>query len=147
MTPACYEATITHDPLMHQRYILTDTLGRVGYNAVDTGNSPTTRAWYTEDHYTYDAVGNAVKITQSDGSATTFTYDAAGRQLTLSDPDRGSESYAYDANGNVALAARSLRAMMASTARFGATRRIPQPAPTPPIATTVRPAAIMGSDA
>jgi YD repeat-containing protein len=59
--PACYAVTFTYDPLQHQTLALSDGLGRLDRNAVSTGNSPSTWAWYTEVDSTYDANGQLVK--------------------------------------------------------------------------------------
>jgi RHS repeat-associated protein len=93
--------TFTYDPLQHQTLALSDGLGRLDRNAVSTGNSPSTWAWYTEVDSTYDANGQLVKLLhQNFTSATTYTYDSAGRKTGMSDPDRGTETYSYDADGN-----------------------------------------------
>ena len=50
--------------------------------------------------YTYDAVGQVLKITQADASFTAFTYDAAHRLTQVSDNLGNKIVYTLDANGN-----------------------------------------------
>ena len=50
--------------------------------------------------YSYDAVGQVLKITQADGSFAAFTYDAAHRLTQVSDNLGNKIVYTLDANGN-----------------------------------------------
>lgn len=99
---ACYEQTMSVDPLSHQSGVLVDALGRINYEQRYTGNSTSNYALYATAKYKYDYLGDLVKIVQPDGATTTtFAYDLAGRKTGMTDPDRGSETYVYDANGNL----------------------------------------------
>jgi RHS repeat-associated protein len=99
---ACYEQTMTTDPLSHQSGVLTDALGRVNYEQRYTGNSGSSYALYATAKYTYDYLGDQTKILQPDGaSTTTYGFDLAGRRIGMTDADRGVEIYSYDADGNL----------------------------------------------
>ncbi|UZF27489.1 hypothetical protein LGV80_25825 (plasmid) [Ralstonia pseudosolanacearum] len=50
--------------------------------------------------YTYDSVGQLIKVTQPDGSSIGFTYDGAHRLTGVSDSQGNSISYTLDAIGN-----------------------------------------------
>jgi RHS repeat-associated protein len=96
----CYEQTLSVDANGHQSGTLVDGLGRTAYEQRYTGNS--TYALYATAKYTYDFVGNLVKIVQPDGATqTTFGYDMAGRKTSMTDPDLGGQTYTYDQNGNL----------------------------------------------
>lgn len=99
---ACYEFTVTIDPLNHQQATYTDALGREIYARTDSGNSSATYAAYATIKNVYDALGNVTQIVHADSThTTTYTYDAASRATSMTDPDRGTETYAYDQNGNL----------------------------------------------
>jgi RHS repeat-associated protein len=58
--------------------------------------------------YTYDALGNLMKVTQQGGTTDqskwrvrTFTYDSLSGLLTAKNPESGTITYGYDSNGNV----------------------------------------------
>lgn len=58
--------------------------------------------------YTYDALGNLLKITQQGGTTDqsqwrvrTFSYDSLSRLLTATNPESGNVTMVYDPNGNV----------------------------------------------
>jgi len=51
--------------------------------------------------YSYDAIGNLLNVTGSDGAVTTTTYDLAGRKISLNDPDKGYWQYAYNPLGEL----------------------------------------------
>ncbi len=57
-----------------------------------------------DDHattsYSYDALGNLVKVIDAASNNTTMTYDWLSRKTAMTDPDMGSWSYGYDNNGN-----------------------------------------------
>jgi RHS repeat-associated protein len=98
---ACYEQSLTDDPLLHQGAALADSWGRTQYVQRYTGNSPSTYAVYATAQYGYDLNANLLKILQPDASTSTqFTYDLVSRKTGMTDPDRGSESYQYDPDGN-----------------------------------------------
>jgi RHS repeat-associated protein len=100
--PGCFEETLSVDPDGHRGGTLLDGLGRKAYVQRYTGNSGSTYALYATAKYTYDFVGNLVKIVQPDGSTTTtFGYDMAGRKASISDPDLGQQTYTYDQDGNL----------------------------------------------
>ncbi|MBT9522759.1 MAG: RHS repeat protein, partial [Dechloromonas sp.] len=50
--------------------------------------------------YTYDAVGQLLKVTLPDGSYTAYTYDPAHRLTAIADPVGNSIAYTLDAMGN-----------------------------------------------
>jgi RHS repeat-associated protein len=98
---ACYEQTMTTDPLNHQSASLIDAMRRPNYVQAYTGNSAGTYALYATAKYTFDFLGNMVQILHPDGSSkTTAQYDALSRATSISDPDRGGSSYTYDQDGN-----------------------------------------------
>ncbi len=98
---ACYVQTADVDALSHKSTTLTDALGRTVYTQTFTGNSSATYAVYATIKNKYDLNGNLTKVTQPNGSATTYTYDAANRKTGMTDPDLGTWTYTYDANGNL----------------------------------------------
>ena len=49
--------------------------------------------------YQYNAAGQPIEITASDGSSTTIEYDAFGRQTVLNDPNARTIRYSYYADG------------------------------------------------
>ncbi|HET6843007.1 MAG TPA: RHS repeat-associated core domain-containing protein [Candidatus Angelobacter sp.] len=58
--------------------------------------------------YSYDALGNLLKVTQQGGTTDqtkwrvrSFTYDSLSRLLTANNPESGTITYQYDNNGNV----------------------------------------------
>ncbi len=51
--------------------------------------------------YTYDAVGNIIKVTGADSKFVTMSYDKAGRKTDMNDPDKGYWQYAYNALGEM----------------------------------------------
>lgn len=57
--------------------------------------------------YTYDPLGNLIRITDANGNLRNFTYDSLGRRLTSQDVHAVSDSsfsnwtYSYDAHGNL----------------------------------------------
>lgn len=99
---ACYEQTLSVDPLGHQAGQLVDALGRIQYAQRYTGNLPASYALYATAKYTYDVSGNLTRILHPDGAtSTSFVYDMAKRQIGLTDPDLGTSSYTYDPDGNL----------------------------------------------
>ena len=52
-------------------------------------------------HYSYDPLGNLVKIVDAQGNVKTQSFDALKRKLSISDPDRGQAFFTYDDAGNV----------------------------------------------
>jgi RHS repeat-associated protein len=99
---ACYEQTLTIDPKGHQSGTLVDGLGRTAYEQRYTGNSGSNYAVYATARYSYDFVGDLVKIVQPDGvTQTAFGYDMAGRKTSMTDPDLGGQTYGYDQDGNL----------------------------------------------
>ncbi|HLF31052.1 MAG TPA: RHS repeat-associated core domain-containing protein [Xanthomonadales bacterium] len=51
--------------------------------------------------YSYDAMGNPVRVTGVDQAVTTSEYDAAGRKTKLIDADKGTWQYAYNPLGEI----------------------------------------------
>ena len=74
------------------------------YNAL---NKPLTQTVTYKDgttlttKYTYDANGDELSTTDSEGNTTSWTYDSAGRQITTTDPEGVTKTNTYDANGNL----------------------------------------------
>jgi RHS repeat-associated protein len=97
----CYEQTLATDAKGHRGGTLADALSRIAYVQRYTGStSPYTL--YATAKYTYDFVGDLVKILEPDGSTqTTSAFDMAGRKTSLNDPDLGAQTYTYDQNGNL----------------------------------------------
>lgn len=98
---ACYEQTLTVDPLSHQSGGLVDAFGRKQYLQLFTGNSTASYAPYATTQYTYDVSGTLTRILYPGGAATTtFVHDTSGRKTSMTDPDVGTANYFYDQNGN-----------------------------------------------
>jgi RHS repeat-associated protein len=97
----CYEQTLATDAKGHRGGALVDGRGRTAYVQRYTGSaSPYTL--YATAKYTYDFVGDLVKILEPDGSTqTTSAFDMAGRKTSMNDPDLGAQTYTYDQNGNL----------------------------------------------
>ncbi|MDX8525898.1 RHS repeat-associated core domain-containing protein [Mesorhizobium sp. MSK_1335] len=72
-----------------------DARGRL----LTTTADPTDAAALTS--VTYDAAGNATKITQPDGSYLTFAYDNSNRVTLITNTNGDTAAYTYDAMGNV----------------------------------------------
>ncbi|MFI1356945.1 ricin-type beta-trefoil lectin domain protein [Streptomyces sp. NPDC020898] len=70
-----------------------DALGRTV--RVDTFTDAL-RAAYRATNYQFDARGDQVGATDTQGNTWSWTYDARGRQLTSTDPDTGTTSTTYD---------------------------------------------------
>lgn len=51
--------------------------------------------------YTYDAVGNNLKITDPDGNTTTMQYDLANRRTQMIDPDSGTNKSTFNPFGEL----------------------------------------------
>ncbi|HJQ08165.1 MAG TPA: RHS repeat-associated core domain-containing protein [Candidatus Saccharimonadales bacterium] len=51
--------------------------------------------------YTYDAVGNLIKVTDPAGNQTALAYDVRGKKTQMSDPDMGTWHYAYNSLGEL----------------------------------------------
>lgn len=99
---ACYEQTLTVDPLNHQSGVLVDAFERQEYGQRYTGNTPSTYAVYATTKYTYDYQGSLTQILHPDGTTKNlFQYDAAGRRTGMTDPDLGTVSFNYDQDGNL----------------------------------------------
>ncbi len=98
---ACYGQALTIDANGHQQGALTDALGRTTYEQSYTGKSSPYQV-YATTQYTYDYLGDLLKLLQPDAiHTTTFTYDMTGRQTGSTDPDLGATTDQYDADGNV----------------------------------------------
>ncbi len=91
-----------------------DTLGRATQTDYDELNRPITVTVNYENgifdpqvpdqdvqtEYTYDAVGNQIRITNPKSQITKYDYDALNRVITVTNPLDGQTVYAYDAAGN-----------------------------------------------
>jgi RHS repeat-associated protein len=51
--------------------------------------------------YTYDTLGNLVKVTDNQNNISQIWYDSLGRKIKMNDPDMGVWAYEYDAVGNL----------------------------------------------
>jgi RHS repeat-associated protein len=71
-----------------------DELGHLtqSTNAASTADAAT-------QHYTYDAVGQLLTMTDALNYSTNYSYDLVGRQITVTDPLNRVTSYSYDAAG------------------------------------------------
>jgi RHS repeat-associated protein len=102
---ACYEQTLTVDPLGHQGGGLVDAFGRKAYVQRFSGNSASTYALYATSAYQYDPNGSLTQVRHPDGvNTTSFYYDTAGRKTKMVDPDTGTSTYVYDPDANVLMA-------------------------------------------
>jgi RHS repeat-associated protein len=77
--------------------------------STNTAVSPADPGFAMRTLYTYDALGNLLRVNQK-GTAPndstqwrtrTFTYDSLSRLLTATNPESGTISYTYDADGNL----------------------------------------------
>ncbi|MCR4308079.1 MAG: hypothetical protein NUV80_05980 [Candidatus Berkelbacteria bacterium] len=84
----------------HKKVEVKDVYGRLIKVEEYTGTTGS-HALYATTTYEYNALGNLIKLTDTESNQTTMTYDTLGRKLTMNDPDMGSWSYSYDANGNL----------------------------------------------
>jgi YD repeat-containing protein len=74
-----------------------------------TGISPVDPGFAMRTLYSYDALGNLLRVDQkgtapSDSTqwrTRTFTYDSLSRLLTANNPESGTITYSYDADGNL----------------------------------------------
>jgi RHS repeat-associated protein len=99
---ACYEQTLSVDPIGHQQGMMVDAFARQVYVQRFTGNAPANYAVYATTKYRYDWAGNLTSIGHPDGtSSTTFVFDMAGRKTQQTDPDSGVTTYGYDQDGNL----------------------------------------------
>jgi RHS repeat-associated protein len=64
------------------------------------GGAPSGPERYTT-RYSYDSLGNLIKIVDAQGNVKTQTFDALKRKLSINDPDRGEAFFIYDDAGNV----------------------------------------------
>ncbi|MBF0490603.1 MAG: hypothetical protein HQL15_08325 [Candidatus Omnitrophica bacterium] len=100
--------TTTFDENGHMQKSYKDAMGRLikkeEYKGADgrwasyPSNSYTV---YATTNYTYDALGNLTKLTDTKNNVTTISYDHLNRKIAMNDPDMGAWSYNYDANGNL----------------------------------------------
>jgi len=88
-------STVITDPDGNQKTDKKDYLGRIIQvtEHADAGLQNT--------HYTYNAAGNLLSVTDHYGNVTTMDYDTLGRKASMNDPDMGFWQYTYDANGNL----------------------------------------------
>ncbi len=82
---------------------------RYGYDAdqklvqVEEFNDATPATVYATTRYSYNPLGNLVKVIDNAGNVTTMAYDALSRKTAMSDPDMGDWTYDYDPNGNLVM--------------------------------------------
>ena len=77
--------------------------------STNTGTLPTDPAVAMRTLYSYDTLGNLLRVDQkgtapSDSTqwrTRTFTYDSLSRLLTANNPESGTITYSYDADGNL----------------------------------------------
>lgn len=100
--------TYTQDGLIEQ---MTDSGGTTLF-AYDPVTRLLQRVTEPDGHYlryVHDALGNRILLAQYDGSgekATTYSYDALGQLVRIVDPDGAATTQSYDAVGNLARIAR-----------------------------------------
>lgn len=56
---------------------------------------------YATTHYSYNAAGDLLRVTDAAGHVTQISYDPAGRKVEMDDPDMGRWRYEYDPAGNL----------------------------------------------
>lgn len=56
---------------------------------------------YATTNYSYDLLGNLVKITDNDSNVIQMTYNQLGQKSNITDPDMGYWQYSYDLAGNL----------------------------------------------
>ena len=84
----------------HKKVEVKDVYGRLTKVEEYTGTTGA-HALYATTTYEYNALGNLIKLTDTESNQTTMTYDTLGRKLTMNDLDMGSWSYSHDNNGNL----------------------------------------------
>ena len=83
--------TVT-DPLGNITEIYKDIRG----NIVKIEKKDVSGTILTESAYSYNVLGELLKVTDAEGSNVTFTYDILGRRLTLESPETGLTEFEYD---------------------------------------------------
>ena len=89
-----FTTTIT-DPDNKQKTEKRDHLGRIIQVTEYAEEGP------YDTHYTYNAAGDLLTVTDHLGNLTTITPDTLGRKVNMTDPDMGFWQYTYDKNGNL----------------------------------------------
>lgn len=100
-----WQTTVT-DPLGNTVKNYTDAFGRL-VRIEEFDDATPTQQKYRETRYSYDELGNLIKVEVDPEEAgldtviTEMTYDWLGRKLTHRDADVGFWRYTYDKNGNL----------------------------------------------
>lgn len=110
VTTAYSGSTVTvTDQAGRKRRSVTDALGRlirVDEPKKDTGELDISGSPYQSTNYTYDVLGNLLKVEQG-VQTRTFVYDSLSRLTSATNPELGTATtygtinYTYDANGNL----------------------------------------------
>ncbi|MBA1421363.1 MAG: RHS repeat protein [Epsilonproteobacteria bacterium] len=88
--------TILTDPKGNKKQTVKNAMGQVISITDAYGSSVASSI-----HYTYDAIGNLLKTTDSAGNVITMAYNAAGKKVYMNDPDLGVWNYGYNALGKM----------------------------------------------
>jgi RHS repeat-associated protein len=88
--------TILTDPKGNQKQTVKNAIGQVLSITDAYGSSVASSI-----HYTYDAIGNLLKTTDSGGNVIRMAYNAAGKKVYMNDPDLGVWNYSYNALGKM----------------------------------------------
>jgi RHS repeat-associated protein len=85
----------SYDELGHEKTLYGDAYGRISQIR------ETNKGQYSYTTFTYNAVDEALSLTDDGGNVTTNTWDLLGRKIKTSDPDMGIWTYKYDLVGNL----------------------------------------------
>lgn len=99
-------ATPSWSPYRTFRTTTTDAEGKVRAAYQDTnGQVIATEEWLKgrvlTTRYTFDAIGQLSKVTDTEGNVTTLAYDLLGRRTRFENPDTGRIDLEYDLAGNL----------------------------------------------
>lgn len=105
-----FQTTVT-DPLGNVRETFTDLRGR---KRADRAAGPDGDIW---THFRYNAIGELLRVIDTEGNLTTYGYDRLGRTLFAKHPDMDSTAWTYDLAGNkLSASTPQVRASIADTA-------------------------------